>query len=129
MTSAKLRSLRALVPHAPRALVQEVPRALRALCLTYLVPYVLSCPTCSDALRTSCPMCSRASCPLCPTCPCALSALCHTCLVSCVASCLTLYDPFFLTYRTVSITLKWRSVFINNMMYLNYLKPNTKTYT
>ena len=24
--------------------------------------------------------------------------------------------------------MKWRSVFINSMVYLSYLKPNTKTY-
>ena len=102
--------------------------------LSCLMPHVRSCNKClvlyvPCASRTSFPTCSRASCRLCPTCSCALSVSYHTCLVSYVASCLTLYDPFFLTYPIVSITLKWRSVFINNMIYLNYLKPNTKTYT
>ena len=31
--------------------------------------------------------------------------------------------------RALCITLKWRTVFINSMIYLNYLKTNAKTYT
>ena len=96
LESAKLRALLALVPYVRRALRALVPYVLS--CLTCLVPYVLSC------LRAPCPTCLM---------PCVLS--CSTCLVSYVASCFVLYEPFFLTYPIASITLKWRSVFINNM--------------
>ena len=89
-------------------------------CPTCFVPNVLSYPTClvpyvPSASRASCPTCSRASCPTCPTCSRALRASCPTCLVSYVASWLVLYKTFFLTYPIGSITLKLRSVFINNM--------------
>ena len=59
--SAKLR--------ATRALVRYVPRALRAL-----VPFLLSCPTCSRASRASCLTCSRALRAPCLTCSRALRA-------------------------------------------------------
>ena len=60
MESAKLRVLRILVPHGPRA--------LRALVLTCLVPYVLSCLTCSRVLHALRSLCSRASLVSCLTC-------------------------------------------------------------
>ena len=138
--SAKLCALCALVPHVPRtlrALVPHVPRALRASCLTCPRASRALCLTCSRALRASCPTCSRASRASCPTCshalralmpymphalrallphvPRALCAPCPTCLVSYADSCLVLHEPFFLTYPIASITLKLRSVFINNM--------------
>ena len=52
------RAVRALVPHAlfaPQALVPHVSCALRLSCLTYLVPYLLSCS------RVSCLTCSCTS--------------------------------------------------------------------
>lgn len=56
-----LLALRTLMPHMPHALVPsclmpQVPCALRAshaLCLKYLVPYVLSCLTCVTCSCTS----------------------------------------------------------------------------
>ena len=56
-----LLALRTLMPHTPHALVPsclmpQVPCALRAshaLCLKYLVPYVLSCLTCVTCSCTS----------------------------------------------------------------------------
>lgn len=50
------RAVRALVPHvlfAPQALVPHVSCALRFSCLTYLVPYLLSC-SCVSCLACSC---------------------------------------------------------------------------
>ena len=67
------------------------------------VPYVLSCPTCSRALRASCPTCCRALRALvphvppvlrvsCPTRSRALRALCPTCSRDPRASCLTCFS-------------------------------------
>ena len=117
---------------ALRASCPMCSRALRASCSTCPRASRAWCPTCSRALRALLPHLPRALRALLPYMPRALRALvpcmpralralvpyvlsCPTYLVSYVASCLVLYEPFFLTYTIASITLKRRSVFINNM--------------
>ena len=108
--SAKLRALRALVPHVPhslrslrpyvpcalRALVSHLPSTLRVSCPTCFRALRVSCLTCSRVLRASNPTCSCAPRVSCNMCCCVSPASCFTCLVSCVDSCLALYETFFL---------------------------------
>ena len=113
----KLRALRVPVPYVlpvTRALVSYMSRVWRA-----------SCSTCCRTLGASY---SAYSCTSFPTCSSILFTSCPTCLVSYMVLYLTLYELFFLTYPIVIIPFKGRYVFINNVIYLNYLKSNTKTY-
>ena len=147
LESAKLRVLRALYPTFPTYLVRYV-----LSCLTCLVPYVLLCPTCLVPYVLSCLTCfalylPRSLCGLVPRTffpmhP-AVSYIAYSnsplVLLSFNAS-----RSYFYIYLLIVIffsgnllqlkqiqfannTLKRRSVFINIMIYLNYLKPNTKT--
>ena len=62
----------------------------------------------------------------------ALEFQCISLLIFCsFANCL-FFSAHLLKLKQISFTsntLKWRSVFINSMIYLNYLKPNMKIYT
>ena len=100
--SAKLRSLRSLVPHVPRALcalVSYVPRALRS-----------SCPMCSLDSRASCHVlaCSR--------------ALCFTCPVPYIASCLVVYESFFLrTLFSRTLRTLWPNITFCVLEFLSFM--------
>ena len=145
------RTLRALVPFVPRVLrafVPHVSRAMRALAphlLHALRASVLYVPLASGFLCPKWPRASRFMSPfslrtllsltlhtLCPNITfCALEFQCISLLIFCsFANCL-FFSAHLLKLKQISFTsntLKWRSVFIS-MIYLNYLKPNMKTYT
>ena len=125
-----LRALRALVPR-----VSCAHRTLRASCPTYLVPYVLLYFTC---LVLHMPRALLF--PYVPYCfaPCVLYVLISPFLL------LRFHAPrsYFSVHlqrviflgnftkgKTNTTVLKWRSVLINSMIYLNYLLRNKKTYT
>ena len=140
------------VPHALRPLCPMCSRALHASCHTCSRASCTLCPMCCRALCVLFPTCSRAKRALVPHVPRALCApVIHVphALCGIVCACLVLLSfhesrssfsvclpivIFFGKFTKVkakfdSNTLKWQSVFTNSMIYLNYLKPNTKTDT
>ena len=124
-----LRALRALVPR-----VSCAHRTLRASCPTYLVPYVLLYFTCLVLHMPRALLFPYVPCFA----PCVLYILISPFLLLRFHASRSYFSVHLLRViflgnftkrKTNTTVLKWRSVLINSMIYLNYLLRNKKTYT
>ena len=134
------RALHVLVPLVLRtlcALVPCVPCACRTLgdsCPTYFVPYVLLCFTCLVLHMPRALLFPYVPCFA----PCVLYILISPFLLLRFHASRSYFSVHLLRViflgnftkrKTNTTVLKWRSVLINSMIYLNYLLRNKKTYT